>query len=191
MSNLLGTDLTNPTPRNVPRSFPNMSEPTPRKRSRLACTSCQSRKRKCSGGQPCSTCAQTGSECQYSARKKRARSHSLYRACHSVNDRQMAGPMQFQILSTLHPALQYRPLLATQAVQRALPIPYRPILVPRLFASLGSKLTQRMHQDCNCSPGMSARDGYRQRYRRCFPRCLSRRFRRLSPKSSPRKRWGG
>ncbi|KAJ5462896.1 hypothetical protein N7475_007840 [Penicillium sp. IBT 31633x] len=56
-----------------------MSESTPRKRSRLACTLCQSRKRKCSGGQPCSTCAQTGAECQYFARKKR-RSHSLYRA---------------------------------------------------------------------------------------------------------------
>ncbi|KAJ5165332.1 uncharacterized protein N7500_007162 [Penicillium coprophilum] len=55
-----------------------MSESTPRKRSRLACNSCQSRKRKCSGEQPCSTCAQTGAECQYSARKKRARSHSLY-----------------------------------------------------------------------------------------------------------------
>ncbi|KAJ5836798.1 hypothetical protein N7447_002824 [Penicillium robsamsonii] len=55
-----------------------MSESTPRKRSRLACCLCQSRKRKCSGGQPCSTCAQTGAECQYSARKKRARSHSLY-----------------------------------------------------------------------------------------------------------------
>lgn len=57
-----------------------MSESTPRKRSRLACTLCQSRKRKCSGGQPCSTCAQTGAECQYNARKKRARSHSLYQA---------------------------------------------------------------------------------------------------------------
>ena len=57
-----------------------MSESTPRRRSRLACTLCQSRKRKCSGGQPCSTCAQTGAECQYNARKKRARSHSLYQA---------------------------------------------------------------------------------------------------------------
>ncbi|KAJ5398779.1 hypothetical protein N7465_009268 [Penicillium sp. CMV-2018d] len=53
-----------------------MSESTPRKRSRLACTLCQSRKRKCSGGQPCSTCAQTGAECQYNARKKRG----LYQA---------------------------------------------------------------------------------------------------------------
>ncbi|CAG8406951.1 unnamed protein product [Penicillium salamii] len=64
-----------------------MSESTPRKRSRLACTLCQSRKRKCSGGQPCSTCAQTGAECQYSAHKKRARSHSLYRTGLSLDER--------------------------------------------------------------------------------------------------------
>ena len=69
-----------------------MSESTPRKRSRLACTSCQSRKRKCSGGQPCSTCAQTGGECQYSARKKRARSHSLYRASLSLDERPDGWP---------------------------------------------------------------------------------------------------
>ncbi|KAJ5689091.1 hypothetical protein N7462_003483 [Penicillium macrosclerotiorum] len=37
-----------------------MAESTPRKRSRAACLSCQSRKRKCSGEQPCSTCAQAG-----------------------------------------------------------------------------------------------------------------------------------
>ncbi|KAJ5795075.1 hypothetical protein N7457_001674 [Penicillium paradoxum] len=63
-----------------------MSESTPRKRSKLACALCQSRKRKCSGGQPCSTCAQTGAECQYTARKKRARSQSLYRANLSLDD---------------------------------------------------------------------------------------------------------
>lgn len=91
MSNLLGSQSTQPTPRNVPRNFPNMSESTPRKRSRLACTLCQSRKRKCSGGQPCSTCAQTGAECQYNARKKRARSHSLYRAGLSVSERPTDG----------------------------------------------------------------------------------------------------
>lgn len=58
-----------------------MAESTPRKRSRAACISCQSRKRKCSGEQPCSTCAQAGVECQYSAapRKKRPRSDSVYR----------------------------------------------------------------------------------------------------------------
>ncbi|KXG49792.1 Transcription factor [Penicillium griseofulvum] len=68
-----------------------MSELTPRKRSRLACNLCQSRKRKCSGGQPCSTCAQTGAECQYSARKKRARSHSLYQANLPLDERPTNG----------------------------------------------------------------------------------------------------
>lgn len=44
-----------------------------RKRSRVACTSCQSRKRKCSGGQPCTICAQCGTECHYDyfSRKKK------------------------------------------------------------------------------------------------------------------------
>ncbi|KKK21249.1 hypothetical protein AOCH_005121, partial [Aspergillus ochraceoroseus] len=44
-----------------------------RKRSRVACTSCQSRKRKCSGDQPCTTCAQFGSDCHYDllSRKKK------------------------------------------------------------------------------------------------------------------------
>ncbi|KAL4890084.1 hypothetical protein BDV59DRAFT_195207 [Aspergillus ambiguus] len=49
-----------------------MTEP-PRKRSRVACVSCQSRKRKCSGDQPCSTCTQFGVECHYDlqSRKKK------------------------------------------------------------------------------------------------------------------------
>ncbi|KAJ5360627.1 Transcription factor [Penicillium concentricum] len=68
-----------------------MSESTPRKRSRLACTLCQSRKRKCSGGQPCSTCAQTGAECQYSARKRRAISHSLYPGSLPLDERPTNG----------------------------------------------------------------------------------------------------
>ncbi|KAI9374941.1 hypothetical protein BJX61DRAFT_540335 [Aspergillus egyptiacus] len=44
-----------------------------RKRSRIACTSCQSRKRKCSGEQPCSTCTQFGADCHYDllSRKKK------------------------------------------------------------------------------------------------------------------------
>ncbi|CAI7604382.1 unnamed protein product [Penicillium glandicola] len=53
-----------------------MSESTPRKRSR---------------GQPCSTCAQTGVECQYSARKKRATSQSLYRASLPLDERPPNG----------------------------------------------------------------------------------------------------
>lgn len=73
----------------LPRtSLTKMSESTPRKRSRLACSLCQSRKRKCSGEQPCSTCVQTGAECQYSVRKKRARSQSLYQAGLSLDERQ-------------------------------------------------------------------------------------------------------
>lgn len=58
-----------------------------RKRSRAACISCQSRKRKCSGDQPCTTCAQAGVDCQYStARKKRVRSESFYRNSLSALD---------------------------------------------------------------------------------------------------------
>ncbi|OQD88068.1 hypothetical protein PENANT_c004G11532 [Penicillium antarcticum] len=83
-----------------------MSESTPRKRSRLACTLCQSRKRKCSGGQPCSTCAQTGAECHYSARKKRARSHSLYRASLSLDERPDGWPNALPDLSTTDSAAQ-------------------------------------------------------------------------------------
>lgn len=61
----------------------------PRKRSRAACVACQARKRKCTGDQPCSTCAQAGVECIYSAApKKRARSSSLYRPSLSVPDDQ-------------------------------------------------------------------------------------------------------
>ncbi|KAL4807771.1 hypothetical protein BDV18DRAFT_107865 [Aspergillus unguis] len=44
-----------------------------RKRSRVACTSCQSRKRKCSGDHPCTHCAQFGVDCHYDllSRKKK------------------------------------------------------------------------------------------------------------------------
>lgn len=57
-----------------------MADSKPRKRSRAACLSCQSRKRKCSGEKPCATCVQSGVDCQYSAapRKKRLRSTSAY-----------------------------------------------------------------------------------------------------------------
>lgn len=52
-----------------------------RKRSRAACISCRSRKRKCSGELPCSTCVQAGADCHYgtSSRKRRASSNSGYR----------------------------------------------------------------------------------------------------------------
>lgn len=72
-----------------------MTESTPRKRSRAACLSCQSRKRKCSGEQPCSTCAQAGVACVFSdlPRKKRARSGSMYQASLSgLDERQRLPP---------------------------------------------------------------------------------------------------
>ena len=43
-----------------------------RKRSRLACKPCRERKRKCEGGDPCSTCTQWGYECYYDIRRGRA-----------------------------------------------------------------------------------------------------------------------
>lgn len=50
-----------------------MAESAPRKRSKAACTSCQSRKRKCSGDEPCTTCLQFGADCHYDlgSRKKK------------------------------------------------------------------------------------------------------------------------
>ncbi|KAJ5665075.1 transcriptional regulator family: Fungal Specific TF [Penicillium maclennaniae] len=48
-----------------------MADSTPRKRSRAACLSCQSRKRKCSGERPCTTCVQAGVDCHYSAARAR------------------------------------------------------------------------------------------------------------------------
>ncbi|PYI09953.1 putative C6 transcription factor [Aspergillus sclerotiicarbonarius CBS 121057] len=54
-----------------------MTEP-PRKRSRVACTLCQSRKRKCSGDQPCATCAQFGSDCHYDLQSRRKRDARLF-----------------------------------------------------------------------------------------------------------------
>ncbi|PYH98990.1 C6 transcription factor [Aspergillus ellipticus CBS 707.79] len=54
-----------------------MAEP-PRKRSRVACTLCQARKRKCSGDQPCITCAQFGSDCHYDLQSRRKRDARLF-----------------------------------------------------------------------------------------------------------------
>ncbi|KAJ5702434.1 hypothetical protein N7488_009982 [Penicillium malachiteum] len=72
-----------------------MSDATSRKRSRAACLSCQSRKRKCSGDQPCTTCAHlgAGADCHYSMapRKRRIRPSSAYGATlPSVNEPQRA-----------------------------------------------------------------------------------------------------
>ncbi|EAW12591.1 putative C6 transcription factor [Aspergillus clavatus NRRL 1] len=58
-----------------------MTEPGPRKRSRIACTSCQSRKRKCSGDQPCSTCVQLGaaSDCHYDIQSRKKKDLKAFR----------------------------------------------------------------------------------------------------------------
>ncbi|KAJ5177006.1 uncharacterized protein N7482_002883 [Penicillium canariense] len=72
-----------------------MANFAPRKRSRAACLSCQSRKRKCSGEQPCGTCAQAGVDCVFSdlPPKKRARSASMYRASlPGLNERRRLPP---------------------------------------------------------------------------------------------------
>ncbi|KAL4784392.1 putative C6 transcription factor [Aspergillus varians] len=42
------------------------ASPTKRKRSKVACDPCRSRKRKCNGLSPCSTCGDWGYECHYS-----------------------------------------------------------------------------------------------------------------------------
>ncbi|KAJ5628640.1 hypothetical protein N7490_010868 [Penicillium lividum] len=67
-----------------------MADSNPRKRSRAACLSCQSRKRKCSGEQPCTTCVQAGVDCQYSAapRKKRVGPTTAHRASLPSNESQ-------------------------------------------------------------------------------------------------------
>ncbi|KAJ5636564.1 uncharacterized protein N7484_009877 [Penicillium longicatenatum] len=44
-----------------------------RKRSRLACKPCRERKRKCDGGEPCTTCSDWGYECHYETRQRKPR----------------------------------------------------------------------------------------------------------------------
>ncbi|KAL4935897.1 hypothetical protein BDV06DRAFT_117501 [Aspergillus oleicola] len=51
-----------------------------RKRSRIACTSCQSRKRKCSGDQPCTTCAQFGADCHYDLLSRKKKDLGLFQS---------------------------------------------------------------------------------------------------------------
>lgn len=45
-----------------------------RKRSRLACTPCRERKRKCDGNEPCTTCTEWGYECYYEAQRRKSQS---------------------------------------------------------------------------------------------------------------------
>ncbi|KAJ5973637.1 hypothetical protein N7481_010847 [Penicillium waksmanii] len=43
-----------------------------RKRARLACKPCRERKRKCDGGNPCTTCTEWGYQCHYEARRRKS-----------------------------------------------------------------------------------------------------------------------
>lgn len=65
-----------------------MTDSVPRKRSKAACTSCQSRKRKCSGDEPCTTCLQFGADCHYelgSRKKKDFKRHQTPLPLQSAN----------------------------------------------------------------------------------------------------------
>lgn len=44
-----------------------------RKRARLACKPCRERKRKCDGGDPCTTCTEWGYQCYYETRRRKTR----------------------------------------------------------------------------------------------------------------------
>ncbi|GKZ66388.1 hypothetical protein AnigIFM50267_011554 [Aspergillus niger] len=68
-----------------------MTEPS-RKRSRVACTLCQSRKRKCSGDQPCTTCAQFGSDCHYDLQSRRKRDARLFQLQSAASAESPAAP---------------------------------------------------------------------------------------------------
>mmetsp|Transcript_35398 Transcript_35398/g.56863 ORF Transcript_35398/g.56863 Transcript_35398/m.56863 type:complete len:285 (+) Transcript_35398:40-894(+) len=49
----------------------NMHKPKRRRRARMACDSCHSRKTKCDAGKPCSLCKKLGRECVYTEAKAR------------------------------------------------------------------------------------------------------------------------
>ncbi|KAI2794091.1 hypothetical protein POX_a00681 [Penicillium oxalicum] len=99
-----------------------MTDSTPRKRSRAACLSCQSRKRKCSGEQPCSTCAQAGVACVFSdlPRKKRARRPSIIYRTSLAGLNERLGPSS-ELEGRVPPASTARP--ASGSVAGSAPSP--------------------------------------------------------------------
>ncbi|PYH42008.1 putative C6 transcription factor [Aspergillus saccharolyticus JOP 1030-1] len=74
----------------------------PRKRSRVACTSCQSRKRKCTGDQPCSTCVQFGVDCHFDLESRKKRDVRLFQLQSSSSSSAAAAP-SFLSLPSLTP----------------------------------------------------------------------------------------
>lgn len=71
-----------------------MADPKLRKRSRAACLSCQSRKRKCSGDQPCVTCTQSGTVCQFNPTPRKKPSSGAHRTNLSAPEEQQQQQQQ-------------------------------------------------------------------------------------------------
>ncbi|KAL2865626.1 putative C6 transcription factor [Aspergillus lucknowensis] len=105
-----------------------------RKRSRIACTSCQSRKRKCSGDQPCTTCAQFGADCHYDllSRKKKDIRHFQ---------------SQSAVTSLLSPATVQNDIASKrqQQDQQANPAALAGLLLKALEANSGAAFARRLN----------------------------------------------
>ncbi|KAJ5085826.1 hypothetical protein N7532_010597 [Penicillium argentinense] len=61
------------TPPSLRRSAIMQAQAPKGKRARLACKPCRERKRKCDGGEPCSTCSEWGYSCYYEVRRRKSR----------------------------------------------------------------------------------------------------------------------
>ncbi|KAK1145770.1 hypothetical protein N8T08_004011 [Aspergillus melleus] len=108
-----------------------------RKRSRVACVSCQSRKRKCSGDQPCTTCCQFGVDCHYdllSRKKKDVRSFRPPSGSGSILDEPIASKPQDQAQPPAVPGVDLSSLEANSgaAFVRRLGLKIDPANAPRL-----------------------------------------------------------
>ncbi|KAL4957526.1 hypothetical protein BDW69DRAFT_180590 [Aspergillus filifer] len=105
-----------------------------RKRSRIACTSCQSRKRKCSGDQPCTTCAQFGADCHYDllSRKKKDLRHFLPQA-------------QSAASSLLSPATVQNDIASRRQHDPSNPAALAGLLLKALEANSGAAFVRRLN----------------------------------------------
>ncbi|KAL5043926.1 hypothetical protein BDW71DRAFT_199332 [Aspergillus fruticulosus] len=104
-----------------------------RKRSRIACTNCQIRKRKCSGDAPCSTCIQVGTECHYDLLSRRKK-----------DIRHFPQPSASSLLS---PATAQNDLAAKrhQQDQRTNPAAVAGLLLKALEANSGAAFARRLN----------------------------------------------
>ncbi|KAL4870543.1 hypothetical protein BDV12DRAFT_55711 [Aspergillus spectabilis] len=103
-----------------------------RKRSRIACTSCQIRKRKCSGDQPCTTCTQVGGDCHYDllSRKKKDIRHFQSQSGAS---------------SLLSPATVQNDLAAKRQQDQTNPAALAGLLLKALEANSGAAFARRLN----------------------------------------------